>query len=106
VSLSATPAEGSEFAGWMGACMGTSACAVTLGVDTSVTAVFNKKPVVNNPNPTNPNPTNPNPTNPGDGKPGADTTVSACSTTGSSSGTWVPALMVLGLALIARRKRS
>jgi hypothetical protein len=44
VSLTATPAAGSTFAGWGGACSGTSACAVTLGSGESVTATFTTRP--------------------------------------------------------------
>jgi hypothetical protein len=40
VSLSATPAHGSTFAGWSGACSGTNACHVTMATDRSVTATF------------------------------------------------------------------
>ncbi len=40
VSLSATPAAGSAFAGWSGACLGTGACTVTLSADRVVTATF------------------------------------------------------------------
>ena len=41
VTLTATPAEGSFFAGWTGACTGTDAeCAVTMDDDRSVTARF------------------------------------------------------------------
>ena len=40
VSLRATPAAGSSFAGWGGACTGTGACSLTLTADTSVTASF------------------------------------------------------------------
>ncbi len=104
VTLTAQAADGSTFAGWMGACMGTAECTVTLGVDTSVTAVFNKKPGTT-PDPTNPNPNNPNPTNPGSGKTNPDTSVS-CATTGGSANTLVSVVLALGLALIARRRRS
>jgi len=41
VKLTATPATGSTFAGWSGACSGTGTCAVTLTASTSVTATFN-----------------------------------------------------------------
>src|SRR5439155_900879 len=41
VTLSATPAAGSVFTGWSGGgCSDSGACAVTLGADTTVTAVF------------------------------------------------------------------
>src|SRR5262249_31154691 len=38
VSLNATPAAGSTFAGWGGACSGTGSCAVSMDADRSVTA--------------------------------------------------------------------
>jgi phospholipase C len=41
VTLTAAPSTGSTFAGWSGACSGTSTCAVTLTAATSVTATFN-----------------------------------------------------------------
>jgi hypothetical protein len=41
VNLSATPANGSTFAGWSGACAGTGPCQVTLNGDVSVVATFN-----------------------------------------------------------------
>jgi Divergent InlB B-repeat domain/Immune inhibitor A peptidase M6 len=44
VSLSAVPDAGSTFAGWSGACTGTSACAVTMTSNQSVTATFNGTP--------------------------------------------------------------
>jgi hypothetical protein len=40
VTLTATPASGSTFAGWSGACSGTGTCQVTVNADTSVTATF------------------------------------------------------------------
>jgi fibronectin type III domain protein/List-Bact-rpt repeat protein len=41
VTLSATPASGSTFGGWSGACTGTGTCTVTLDADRSVAATFN-----------------------------------------------------------------
>ncbi len=41
VTLTASPATGSTFAGWSGACTGTGACAVTMNAASSVTASFN-----------------------------------------------------------------
>jgi List-Bact-rpt repeat protein len=43
VTLTATPASGSTFAGWSGACTGTS-CKVTMSQARSVTATFEKAP--------------------------------------------------------------
>ncbi len=40
VTLAATPATGSTFAGWSGACSGAGACTVTMTVARSVTATF------------------------------------------------------------------
>ncbi|MBL9016925.1 MAG: InlB B-repeat-containing protein [Myxococcales bacterium] len=40
VMLTATPATGSTFTGWSGACTGTGACNVTMTQDRSVTATF------------------------------------------------------------------
>lgn len=40
VTLTATPAAGSTFAGWSGACTGTGTCAVTMDAAKSVTAAF------------------------------------------------------------------
>ena len=41
VTLTATPATGSTFAGWSGACVGTGSCIVTLTASQTVTATFN-----------------------------------------------------------------
>ncbi len=41
VSLTATPASGSMFAGWSGDCFGTSSCTVTMSQARNVTATFN-----------------------------------------------------------------
>ena len=40
VSLTASPAAGSSFAGWSGACSGTDSCSVTMDAANSVTATF------------------------------------------------------------------
>ena len=41
VTLTATPATGSTFTGWSGACTGTGACNVTMNAAATVTATFN-----------------------------------------------------------------
>lgn len=41
VTLTATPATGSTFAGWSGACSGTGSCVVTMDANKAVTATFN-----------------------------------------------------------------
>ncbi|HEY2988191.1 MAG TPA: hypothetical protein VGL11_10740 [Candidatus Binatia bacterium] len=41
VTLTATPAAGSTFSGWSGACTGTGTCSVTMNAAKSVTATFN-----------------------------------------------------------------
>ncbi|MDQ6805780.1 MAG: cell wall-binding repeat-containing protein [Actinomycetota bacterium] len=46
VTLTATPAAGSTFAGWSGNCGGTGSCTGTLSSDLHVTATFFKTPVV------------------------------------------------------------
>lgn len=40
VTLTATPAAGSDFAGWAGACAGTGGCTVTMDADQTVVAAF------------------------------------------------------------------
>jgi hypothetical protein len=46
VTLAASAASGSTFAGWSGAgCSGTGSCKVTINADTTVTATFNKEEV-------------------------------------------------------------
>jgi PKD repeat protein len=51
IALTATPAAGSAFTGWSGACSGTGGCAVTMNHARSVTATFDAlpAPVVNQP---------------------------------------------------------
>jgi YVTN family beta-propeller protein len=46
VTLTPTPAAGSNFAGWSGACSGTGGCTVTMSASTSVLAIFNIAPPV------------------------------------------------------------
>lgn len=46
VTLTATPNAGSVFAGWSGACSGTSSCTVTMSTARSVTATFSRTPVL------------------------------------------------------------
>ncbi len=46
VVLSATPAANSMFAGWGGACSGTSTCTITLSENASATATFSPLPVM------------------------------------------------------------
>ncbi|MCB1688809.1 MAG: putative Ig domain-containing protein [Halioglobus sp.] len=43
-TLIATPAAGSKFAGWSGACVGTASCVVTLNANTVVNAQFDLLP--------------------------------------------------------------
>jgi hypothetical protein len=51
VTLSATPASGSTFSGWSGACSGTGACVVALNAAASATATFTLNPVTPPPPP-------------------------------------------------------
>jgi hypothetical protein len=44
LDLTATPAPGSDFAGWGGACTGTSACHLAMTSDRAVTASFTRPP--------------------------------------------------------------
>jgi len=44
VSLAATPASGSRFAGWLGACSGSGACKLAMTANRAVTARFNLIP--------------------------------------------------------------
>ena len=45
VTLTATPASGSTFGGWSGACTGTGSCVVTMTAARAVTATFDATPV-------------------------------------------------------------
>ncbi len=45
VTLTATPASGSTFGGWSGACTGSGSCIVTMTAARAVTATFNGPPV-------------------------------------------------------------
>ena len=47
VTLTATPAPGSTFTGWSGACTGTGACRLTITTDESVAATFARVPPPN-----------------------------------------------------------
>jgi hypothetical protein len=53
VTLTATPASGSSFSGWSGACAGTGSCTVTVNSNQTVGAVFNAQ-VVTTPAPAAP----------------------------------------------------
>jgi len=44
VTLTATPATGSVFGGWSGACTGVGSCSISMDQDRSVTATFNPVP--------------------------------------------------------------
>lgn len=44
VTLTATPATGSVFGGWSGACSGTGSCVVSMSTNKTVTATFNPAP--------------------------------------------------------------
>lgn len=46
VTLTATPATGSSFAGWSGACTGTNTCVVTMSTATNVTANFENTSII------------------------------------------------------------
>ena len=47
VTLTATPASGSSFAGWTGDCSGSASCVVTMDQARSVTATFTLVPRAN-----------------------------------------------------------
>ena len=64
VTLTATPATGSTFEGWSGACTGTGACQVVLARSLTVTATFSPS-ATPNPSPTATPPPSPSPTGPG-----------------------------------------
>jgi len=97
VSLTPTPAAGSTFAGWSGACSGTGTCDVTMDAAKSVVATFNDTSA-----PTAPTVTNPaggsatNDTTPafsGTAEPGSTVNVQVdgvtyCSATADSLGAW------------------
>jgi GH25 family lysozyme M1 (1,4-beta-N-acetylmuramidase) len=46
VTLTATAASGSTFAGWSGACSGTGSCTIIMNANKSVTATFNEAPPI------------------------------------------------------------
>lgn len=51
VALTATPAAGSTFTGWSGACSGTGLCQVQMSADRTVTATFSLAPAQSKPKP-------------------------------------------------------
>lgn len=61
VVLTATPAPGSTFIGWSGACTGTGTCTLTMSQDRSVTATFTKPQPPPPPSPPSPAPAPPAP---------------------------------------------
>jgi len=48
VTLTATPASGSTFTGWSGACSGTGSCVLTVNGSMAVTATFTARPTCSN----------------------------------------------------------
>lgn len=98
VTLTAQANDNSTFAGWIGDCSGTAACTVRLDAARAVSAVFEKKPT----DPTQ----SPGPSPSADPLPtGSDPKVSACSTTGDSTGTLAPVLSALAAIVVIRRRR-
>ena len=83
VTLTATPASGSTFAGWSGACSGSApTCQVTMSMSRTVTATFEKAPVGS---PADPGKPGNAPSSPGAGKPGAvGAPTGACTITGTA----------------------
>ena len=61
VTLTATAAAGSRFAGWSGACTGAGTCTIPLPYDQSVTATFIAVPPDSSPPKPTPPRTNPTP---------------------------------------------
>jgi hypothetical protein len=107
VTLTATPAAGSVFAGWSGDCSGTAAtCQVTMSVSRNVTATFEPAPVADpgqpdpgqpdpgqpdpgqpdpgQPDPGQPDPGQPDPGQPDPGQPGGSETPQGCTITGTA----------------------
>jgi hypothetical protein len=62
VTLTATAASGSTFAGWGGACSGTGPCVVAMNAAKTVTATFNSNPPAEETKPTENKPTETKPT--------------------------------------------
>jgi hypothetical protein len=89
VTLSATPAAGSTFAGWSGACSGTGACTVTLDYDDEVTGTFAASGPTTGPTTTPTPPTLPTTTTPTTTTPTTTTPTTTTTTTTPTTTTTV-----------------